>query len=97
MSRHLFCENAANEMSPLEHCIALKFYDPRLEDSNPVGDCQGYELFFEITLKNRRFLDEIKLLVDFSIHVLSRVIDTKFVYFKYYFLSCTVPLICWFH
>ena len=29
-------------------------------------------------------------------HALSWFIDTLFVYFKYYFASCTVLLICWF-
>ena len=32
----------------------------------------------------------------FCFHVLSWFVDTWFVYFKYYFASCTVLLVCWF-
>ena len=32
----------------------------------------------------------------FRFHALSWFIDTLFVYFKYYFTSCIVVLICWF-
>ena len=33
----------------------------------------------------------------FCFHALSWFIDTMFVYFKYYFPSCTVLLKCWFY
>ena len=32
----------------------------------------------------------------FCFHALYSFIDTLYVYFKYYFESCTVLLICWF-
>ena len=41
-------------ITTLVHWLAFWFCDPQFAGSNSVVDCQGYELFGEITLKNLR-------------------------------------------
>ena len=39
----------------MEHWLARWFRNSKVAGSNPAEDDQGYELFGEIALKNRRF------------------------------------------
>ena len=54
-----------------------------------------YSLFNAVCLYIIYFLP-LTFANSFCFHALSWVIVTLFVYFKYYFESCAVLLICWF-